>query len=406
MSTENTKILHLLRAWSHGSITPAEEQELASLLDNNTFDNSLQVHLQELIDQYRSTEMFPAINWEETYENIQGKKLQTEQHHEKPAIELYPTRRAKKVFISSFWRAAAIVLLIVTGTVVYWQSMHTKNETTNEVVAIPDILPGQEGAILTLANGKQIVLDSLKNGVITEEEGAKIQIAEGVLVYEPGHTTGDQVLYNKMTTPKGRQYKLALPDGTRIWLNAESSIEYPTVFSGKFRDVKVSGEVYFEIAPMSIKPFRVQVGDAATIDVLGTSFNLNAYENEDKIAATLITGAIKFTPSDKAGYILKPGEQVQLSTIPAQQLRVSKEVDLAHVAAWKNGVFSIEGLQLKDILKQLERWYDFNVVYKTKPSEKRYRGGMDRNVKFSEILEVLKEMRVNYDWDGKTLTIK
>jgi transmembrane sensor len=307
---------------------------------------------------------------------------------------------------SRWWMAASVILLLTVGTWL-WISRNPVS-TSKEVSAIPDVPPGHTGAILTLADGRQIVLDSIGNGIIASQEGSSVQLNNGKVIYAPSDIVQGETVYNTMSTPRGRQFQIQLPDGTRAWLNAESSIRFPTNFTGGFRDITITGEVYLEVAKKAAMPFRVNIGKAARIEVLGTSFNVNAYENEATINTTLLNGSVRIVQTGvKDGTMLKPGEQGQIANAPANAatINVLTDVDTDKVMAWKNGAFNFEGLGLREVLRQLERWYDIRVVYKAGTSDLKYRGGMDRNVKFSDILEVFREMGVKYEWDGKTLTI-
>lgn len=387
----------LLGKIADNSATEADLNEIQLLLDQS--DQSDDGGITPLLkEEWNSPNaVFTQDEMEQLAQSVLG-KIRSEQPETVIMKKRIPPSR------SWWWAAASVVLLMGIAT---WLWIRPNNTTTPEgTVVTTDLPPGQNGAVLTLADGRQLVLENLKDGVVAKEDGTEINLINGRVEYEPKGIK-DAVTYNKMSTPKGRQFQLVLSDGTGVWLNAESSIEFPAVFSKTNREVTITGEVYFEVTKDAAAPFRVNISKVAGIDVLGTSFNVNAYDNEEQIQATLLNGAIRIVPaSSKERYILKPGEQAQLTTTNGNtSVKIIQETDPERVLAWKNGAFSFEGLRLQEVLRQLQRWYDFKLVYKNKPPDMIYRGGIDRNVKFSEILEVLREMGLKYDWDGKTLII-
>ena len=395
MSNTIDHIRILLSKCADHSATEAEWKELEQLLEQSD-DGGITPLLKEDWNTPKA-----VFSTEEVEQLAQAVLFKTSSHE--PA----PVSMKKKILHLRPWWWAAACLVLFLGLATWLWIRQDKAPVQKKMAATTDLPPGQNGAVLTLADGRKLVLDKLANGTIASEQGTNINLVEGRVEYEQAKHAQETPVYNKMSTPKGRQFQLVLPDGTGVWLNAESSIEFPTVFTKGYRDVTITGEVYFEVAKKTTTPFRVNIGEAARIDVLGTSFNVNAYENEEQIQATLLNGAIKVIPANaKEGIILKPGEQVQIQHANRNTaIRSAKETDLDRVMAWKNGAFSFEGLRIQEVLRQLERWYEFKVVYKNKPSDLIYRGGIDRNVKFSEILEVFREMGLQYEWDGKTLTV-
>lgn len=284
-----------------------------------------------------------------------------------------------------WWAAASILVLLAVGFL-YWTQITHQPGTTR----VADIQPGGNGAVLTLADGSKVVLDSLGNGVVATQNGVKVVMQNGQLSYS-GEGSGP-LAYNTMSTPKGRMFQLILPDGSKAWLNAASTLRYPVRFSGKERVVEVSGEVYFEIARNSVQPFRVEINNKITVEVLGTSFNINAYENERSSYATLLEGSVRVLHG-KASKILKPGQQMQITTAG---LKVIHNVDADKVMAWKNGLFNFEGAAFEDVMRQLERWYNIEVVYETKPPAIRFVGEMDKNLSLNDLLEILKKSNVHF----------
>jgi ferric-dicitrate binding protein FerR (iron transport regulator) len=204
--------------------------------------------------------------------------------------------------------------------------------------------------------------------------------------------------YNTVTTPRGRQFSLVLPDGSRIWLNAASSIKFPTAFTGKERRVELAGEAYFEVAKDKNKPFFVHTDNTET-EVLGTSFNISAYNDESVVGATLIEGSIRTglqtdrrTGSQTERVKLVPGEQAKMGV----RVEVDHHADVEQVMAWKNGAFNFGNMGLKEVMRQLARWYDLDVVYEPGVKDFRFGGEMSRNVPLSSLLKGLKDMEVHF----------
>jgi ferric-dicitrate binding protein FerR (iron transport regulator) len=211
------------------------------------------------------------------------------------------------------------------------------------------------------------------------------------------------LIFNTLSTPRGGQYQLLLPDGTKVWLNAASSITYPVGALTKEIKIKIEGEAYFEVAKNKELPFIVDIGGRSTVEVLGTHFNVNGYTNEGVIRTTLLEGSVKVTngQSDK---VLKPGQQSEQAA-QDQKITVHNDVDTDKVLAWKNGLFNFEGASLPAVMHQLERWYDITVQYEGAVPAIEFRGGMDRNVNLSAILQFLAEMKIKYTMQGHTLII-
>lgn len=319
------------------------------------------------------------------------------------SVQAAPAPITKGRFTFRSWWAAAAILLVIVTTISISRLLDRPAAGSGDVkLTAVNIPPGRTGAVLTLAEGKQVSLDSLKDGVIALQGGATARVVNGTLLYEG---SGGELLYNTMSTPKGRQFHLLLPDGSGVWLNSASSIRYPVSFTGSARKVWVTGEAYFEIKKNAKMPFRVSVDDKADIEVIGTSFNVNAYANEEKISATLLEGAISMQSGNQQT-LLKPGQQAQLSNLSADRsLKLTDNADIEKVMAWKNGFFNFEGLSMQEVMRQLERWYDIRVQFKDPGTSRIIGGKMDRHVNLSDVLDMFREMGLQFEWDGKTLTI-
>jgi ferric-dicitrate binding protein FerR (iron transport regulator) len=301
-----------------------------------------------------------------------------------------------------FKYAAAIIILLGIGACVWLLTQSSKQTSDNKLASSKiDIAPGKQGAILTLDDGRTVVLDSLGNGLVTTQNGSKVSLNNGQLTYNADGSAAVAVAYNTMTTPKGRQFQLVLPDGTKVWLNAASSVRYPTVFAGKERKVEVTGEAYFEVTKNAKMPFRVKVNDETEIEVLGTHFNVNSYLNEANINTTLLEGSVQIINRNEKA-VIKPGQQAQVTgkndalALASPRIKVVSDVDVEKVMAWKNGVFNFQDATLQEVMRQLERWYDIDVVYEKGVPDLEFMGKMGRDLSLSGVLRGLEMSKVHF----------
>lgn len=391
-----------LTAWSQlDQLSPAQQQELENWLQQHPrhlqwwTELTRAGRLPELAANYQSLQSLAASE----FEKFDRVYLTQPVPGEATVEELLPTEtpvRRISIFRRWSWVAAAVILLLGVGTYL-WQT----NKTTIPTIAITDISPGSDGAILTLANGKQVVLDSLQNGLVAVQQGAEAMIRNGELVYDASGAAAGEVMYNTMRTPKGRQFRLQLPDGTRVWLNAASSIRYPTAFTGEERKVEITGEAYFEVAKafsaggrQGVIPFRVNVRNKTEVEVLGTHFNINAYENEKDIQTTLLEGSVRVMQGSSA-LVLKPGQQALIPST-GKKIQLVDQADTDKVMAWKNGLFYFEGLTLEEAMRQLERWYDIEVIYEGAAPNIRFGGKMRRDLTLGGLLQLLSDSQLKF----------
>lgn len=281
--------------------------------------------------------------------------------------------------------AAAALILIALGTGLYFILNKTSNpDSTSQVVqnvlSAGLIQPGHSGAVLTLADGSTIVLDSASNQQVALQGGTAILNKDGQLQYKKGsaETAQKAVTMNTLTTPKARQYSLVLPDGTKVWLNASSSLTFPTAFAGGERKVTLKGEAYFEVVHDASRPFKVMAAGQEIKDI-GTAFNVSAYADEPGMKATLVEGIIEV-----AGRRLRPGQAAIASE--NGQLTV-KEVNIAEATAWKNGKFIFEKEDIQNVMRKLARWYDIEVQYHGALPQVTFTGSISRFDDINRILE-------------------
>lgn len=303
------------------------------------------------------------------------------------------------------YAAAAVLIITISFFIrsILQKPVPVNTSTEKPIAATTDIAPGSQGAVLTLADGRKVVLDSLGNGTISLQTGAEVRLKDGRLVYDPVAATEEQMVYNSISTPKGRQFQLILPDGTKVWLNAASSLKYPTHFSGNERKVEIKGEAYFEVAKNAQKPFIVTLPQGAEVRVSGTHFNINAYDNEPAMKTTLLEGSVKVSAIGNAqSAMLKPGEQAVLT---ADSRFTIAGADVEKVMAWKNGVFNFEDATLQEVMHQLERWYDIEVVYETGIPKLEFVGKMGRDLSLSNVLRGLEISKVHCRLEGRKLIV-
>jgi ferric-dicitrate binding protein FerR (iron transport regulator) len=367
---------------------PSKEEELARTVDLQLLQRSFEIELGEETKAAIWQNVEPALITPGAFTNRVAA----------PSYRLHFLRRWG-------WAAAVLVIGTTIGIAVFYgkQSNTLKKDA---IAATADIAPGSNKAVLTLSNGQRVELDSAAATTINDGKLA-IQNKNGGLVY----TSGEEVVMNTMNTPNGGQYQLTLADGTKVWLNAASSITYPTDFNGGNRKVKITGEVYLEVAKDKAHPFIVDVAGQSSVEVLGTSFNINSYGDEGETKTTLVEGSVRVgmnnDASAKSRVVLKSGEQAVTteSVNKPQGITVNTGVDISQTLAWKNGLFNFNGLSVHEVLNQLARWYDIKIQYQGREPDFHFMGKMYRSANLSEVLKMLQKMDVKFRMEGKTLIV-
>lgn len=293
-----------------------------------------------------------------------------------------------------WWMAAAVLAAVIATGALFMLRPGPKPIAPAQTA---DIQPGRQGAVLTLADGSTVVLDSLQQGLVTTQNGTNVTLQQGQLVYDAGNAASAGL--NTMSVPRGRQFQVVLPDGTKVWLNSASSLRYPTAFTGNERRVSITGEAYFEVVKNAALPFRVDVNGSQAIEVLGTSFNVNAYTDEGSIRTTLLEGSVRLNGS----YVLKPGQQ---ASVTGKDVKITDHADLDQAVAWKNGLFNFADADMHQVMRQLERWYDIEVEFRGNVLPREFQGKMQRNLSLSQVLEGLSEMGVHFTIEGRKLIVQ
>jgi len=383
---DKERAAELIARHLQGALSDAEQQELDAWIDADEwhrayFERAVNpAYLDQLMaDYHRAADMKDDLR-----AAIQRKMDQP--------------RKAKLVSWRTWTSVAAAVILLLGVGIYFWHNRPTTSPVV-ETKPPPAVAPGRQGAILTLADGRQVTLDSLPNGIVAIQNGSQAAVVDGQLAYHPGTPVTSNITYNTITTPRGRQYQLVLSDGTKVWLNAASRIVFPTAFNDNERKVTIDGEAYFEVVRNVTRPFKVTAG-GTDVEVLGTSFNINAYKDEQGTRTTLLDGSIRVSGA-KANIVLKPGQQA----ITDQQLQVDSNINIEQVIAWKNGLFYFNSTGIATVMQQLSRWYDIDVRYEGKVPDIRISGKMDKGLNLNEIMEFLTKMEVKCRLLGRTVVV-
>jgi len=393
----DNRYLGLAEKWLNGTITPEEEKEFADWYNAGQDET---VFLPAAFAPGRE-----ALR-ERILRNIQQRK------------------QTKVIRRPGYWRVAAVaavILLIVAGTWT-WYSKRTTGvlqPMAGNSNLMNDRAPGGYKARLTLANGSVILLDSSHNGNLTREGNTDIKKQGGTLLYDTlaaASQTNHTLAFNTLTTPRGGQYQLILPDGSKVWLNAVSSLRYPTAFTGNERRVQLTGEAYFEIRSITRNkggklPFIVEVNPSPgadapgmEVEVLGTEFNVNAYNDEAMIRTTLLQGSVKIRKGDKAG-LLRPGQQAGVTA--HGDIKIMDDADLEAAVAWKNGYFKFDDAGIAEIMRLAARWYDMEVGYDKSIKDEHFSGTLPRSEYLSSLLKILELTKtVKFTIEGRKVMVE
>ncbi|WP_198315851.1 FecR domain-containing protein [Chitinophaga tropicalis] len=373
----------LLQRYLDGQCSAAEAEELYTWLKSSGSHRPLLTAMQREFEQ--------AMNTRHEIPSELSDRIETRLLQDISREKVIPLHKRFRLG----WVAAAAILLLA-GAIYYMYSASTSKGPVAGLVKgdTVDIAPGSNKAVLTLSNGDEVTLDSTGNQVINQGQTV-IHQRNGQLHYAAG--TDDAVVYNTLTVPRGGQFNIILPDGSHVWLNAASSLKYPTTFQEGQRIVELQGQGYFEVSPNAKQPFFVKVNNME-VQVLGTSFDVMAYPDESSINTTLIEGLVKVNQ-----HRLQPGQQAVLD--PATGTMTIHSADVEQVIAWKTGFFEFDNARLSDILRQLSRWYDIDISYNQEKPDRLLGGRISRNLPLSDILHMLEENGPKFTLSGRKLTV-
>ena len=405
MSTQNNRFQYLVQQYLNDKCTAEELAEFWQQINQLEDETVMQTELEAFWQRSAAGNMMPAAGWEPVLQQVYSKAAP---HIQEPVV--IPLWRTP-VFR---WAAAAVVMLSL-GVAAYWLVNNNKTVSTPTAVVttpVQDVpAPQNNRATITLSNGKTVYLDSASNGALATEANVQVvKLADGKIVYK-GEASKN--VSNILTNPKGSKViDMTLSDGSRVWLNAGSSITYPVAFTGKERHVVVHGEVYFEVAHNKAMPFKVTHG-AMSVEVLGTHFNVNAYGDEPAVRVTLLEGSVKVRQltmiNDQLKIanetLLKPGEQAAL---PADHspLTINHSPNLAEVMAWKNGLFSFTGADLATVMRQLSRWYNVDVKYEGQIPARKFSGEITHDLTLSQLMNGLQSLGIKFNIQGRTMIVQ
>lgn len=376
---DQNRINYLLKQFAEGAITADEKLELELLLSRPDRDELVE-YITGMIEREGKA----------GYTNIQNSntgtfgKIISSDKTDIPVIG----SRSRKISRYQIGAAASIILLLTAGA---WFLLTRKQKEEPQKLAvtrkaIPEKDPGRNTAILTLGDNSFVELDSAGNGIISTQGGSQVQLTNGQLAYTANNADPNIITYNTISTPRGGEFTVTLSDGTKVWLNASSSLRFPTVFTGNKREVELKGEAYMEVAENSKLPFEVKIR-GVNVAVLGTEFNINGYEDEEEVVTTLVAGKVRVSATNNNDQLLQPGEHAVLSN-KGGNLFVEK-ADVAEETAWKNGRTYFNGANIKQIMRQISRWYNVDVVYKGNAVNMDFTCTVSRKDKLSKLLGLL-----------------
>jgi transmembrane sensor len=394
-----SRLTYLFNAYFTKTATLDERDELMELLAQSENDAHVKTLLAETWYRFNGqSQVFNDSKGEEMLTNILQKGSAN-----KPVTVIAGYKRSFSW--SRIAAAAAILFFTFTGVYLWLQPKRPGHSTAQlkEVSANAKdvIVPGRNKAVLTLADGSSIVLDTTHQGTLVKQGNTKVmKLNTATLAYNAGNENSGGIVYNTLSTPSGGQYQLILPDGSRVWLNASSSIHFPSIFKGKERKVTVTGEVYFEVAKNAAMPFRITVKDVE-VQVLGTHFNIMAYNDENSINTTLLEGSVK---------VFKGSLNKML--VPGQESRIYKtgdikvvDADIEEVMAWKNGWFQFNAYDIEKVMRQISRWYDVEIVYEGKIPAGHFSGLVSRANDISQVLKIMQAAGVRFKIEGRKVVV-
>ncbi|WP_114936714.1 FecR family protein [Mucilaginibacter endophyticus] len=399
----NDRLRSLLEQYFNDAISDADREELLSYLNNNPDDVSGAVD-EEMLN-LEGTPGFDEARAQKVLADIKA-----DPRFKDDVIVPVPVIGKRNIMkLYAGWVKIAAAVLIFASVGFYFVRRQKMGAVKNEVAAnrAAKIVPGGNKAILTLAGGKSIVLDSAANGALASTGKSQVnKVGDGKLVYDvlpnATHAGVNAVLYNTLTIPPGGQYQVVLPDGTQVWLNSSSSLSYPTEFTGNSRTVKLTGEAYFEVAKNKDKPFYVEMNNVQ-VKVLGTHFNISAYSDDKDLTTTLLEGSVQISKSGSLA-LLKPGQQAVISS-NANAIAVSK-ANLNQAMAWKNGYFMFNDDNIVDIMKKVSRWYDADIEYQGNFANQRFGGTFTRSKSITDLLKSLEQIgNVHFKITGRRITV-
>lgn len=375
---DTTQISVLAEKYLNGNATEVEKEALHDWYNHvNEGDTEIVVSAQ-------------ADSLNGTKERILRQLQEQIARDKKPDAPVVPMRRKWLP-----WVAAAFII-IAAGTYLLQQPL--KQEKTTAVLPIA---PAGNKAMLTLGNGTVVDLNAATDGAITEQSGTTVNKQQALLTYDAGNVEAQPTI-NKLSVPRGGKYRLILPDGTKVWLNAASELQFPTVFTGAERLVELNGEGYFEVAADADQPFIVKTA-SLRVEVLGTHFNVKAYADESTTNTALLEGSVKIVTANGSNSLLKPGDLAKVTA--DHNISITKDSDMNLAVAWKDGFFAFRNADIAVILREIGRWYDVEINYEGPVTRRRFTGKVSRSYSLAETLSILEASDLHFRQAGKKIIV-
>ncbi|WP_276361663.1 FecR family protein [Daejeonella sp. H1SJ63] len=403
-------------------------QELAAKWLNNTISSSEAEEFAQWYNSAQTDEISLPDDYAANEDALKSRIFDVINEHISP-VEMVSGNNFRK------WYAAAAVITVLLAAGLYFYSdkpnvqnlvsepvkvesfkseksliITKKSEKNVDLITQRDIEPGEDKAILILGDGTKIILDDAQNGILANQGGNSVlKAAEGELIYsfteelvaKSADKSAEQIIYNTIETPKGGKFQVRLPDGSKVWLNAASSLRFPTNFAASKRQVELKGEAYFEVAHDESKLFEVNTRNQI-VQVLGTHFNINAYADEPSVNTTLLEGSVRVSDvRTNISQLLKPGEQSQLT----ERIEVVNVKNTAEAVAWKEGYFQFNEADIETVMRQIERWYDVTVRYEGEIPLYRFGGEIERSLSLLQVLKILEKTKVHFRLEGREVIV-
>ncbi|MCE7040130.1 FecR family protein [Dyadobacter sp. CY312] len=397
----DSRITFLFYRYFDGTASHEDQQELTRLLSLEESREQIQTLMEEAwttfsADQEVFSKEVSSKILTNVFDRPQGEISEVELERDDHII-------APNWWSQNWWSVAATVFITLGLSIYYFFGKNMQVPAQQQVVQNQqtEIRPGSNKATLTLGDGSIINLDQIQNGHISTYGDTKIEKPEdGQLIYKANKGDELAATFNTISVPRGGQYQIKLADGTQVWLNAASSLRYPTRFDGSERVVELTGEGYFEVAKHSRLTFKVK-SNGSEIEVLGTNFNINAYSDEPSLKTTLLEGSVKIS-SGKESSLIKPGEEAVITS--NEPVRIQK-ADLEKAIAWKNGSFQFSGTPLPEVMRQIMRWYDIDVTYEGKILPRQFGGEISRDSDLKDVLKILEISKIHFRLEGRKIVV-
>ncbi|OQP58993.1 FecR family protein [Niastella populi] len=390
------RLTYLLKQYASGKLTSDEQQELARLLTETDREE-----LAQYITTIAQQNDLPRIIINEERSATTFRNIMAADKPASPAIDV-PWWRI------NFRRLSIAATLVLSFSAAIY--LITRNDKKNSVAGSqvtpvkPEKPAGRNTAVLYLADNSVVELDSINNGLITTQGGSQVMLANGQLAYVAPDKKATTIAYNKITTPRGGEYSITLSDGTKVWLNAASSLKFPTAFTGKKREVELTGEAYMDVAKDQHHPFEVKIGNV-NVAVHGTEFNIMGYEDENQIVTTLVSGSVAISANANAPLTLVPGEHAVVKNNNSDM--IVEKADVEEETAWKNGRTYFNGANIRQIMRQIARWYDVDVQYKGDVANLDFTCTVSRKDKLSKLLGLMELTgAVHFTMEGNTIIVQ